>query len=488
MELSGLSYLRSPSLLSRTPAKAETPEDNTGYDLNDRVVKAEVDGIPFDKFLKYKTYEVGVATDSAVKTFRGGFVHGPGHHISSIAAMAFDEAMNPHPIFKTGDTRLSRSERQEPYVLNGGIAGRMDKEGASASKIVLAELAEEVGGQVVEGSFRPLGTELSPTMPFESTESDSYFLAAVHITGKPFGDGGQMEVVDLIGPLMTTAQEAIVAMDNGSIAEGSRARAMFGRGFDAIGYIPQLGAYIHDHPQLKERFDTLGLGEVSDPRTMVKGGKIPEPTPKGTNLESRINDVVYRSRQETELEGGSKMVDATTSHAVNEAGTITPLDAKFPNQFFHTEYDRAKVGVFYMDPEKGPMIELTPQVRPALAFAPQSPRVVRQDISDIVISRDSEALGQLEDQLKGKVFTLGSKTPASSGQTDLYYHFAACQIDTPSAADTSSFVTLAEAIRACRDGHGDAQTEALCERLADNLSWIPNLGMTVEQARQKLTP
>lgn len=220
---------------------------------------------------------------------------------------------------------------------------------------------------------------------------------------------------------------------------------------------------------------------------MVKGGKIPEPAPKGTTLESRINDVVCRSRQETELEGGSKMVDATTSHAVNESGTITPLDAKFPNQFFHTEYDRAKVGVFFWDPEKGPMIELTPQVRPALAFAPQSPRVVRLDISDIVISRETEALGQLDGQLKGKIFALGSKTPASSGQTDLYYHFAACQIDPPSAADARSFVTLAEAIRACREGHGDAQTEALCERLADNLGWIPNLGMTVDQARQKMS-
>ncbi len=451
----------------------------------DSVVKAEVSGVPFDKFLKYKTYEVGVSTESGVKTFRGGFVHGPGHHISSIAAMAFDEAMNPHPIFKTGDTRLSRSERHEPYVMIGGIAGRMDKEGASASKIVLAELAEEVGGEVVSGTFLPLGSSVTPTMPFESTEADAYYMAAVNITGTPYGDGGGMEVVDLIGPVMSSAQEAIVAMDNGTIAEGGRARAMFGRGFDAIGYIPQLGLYVHDHPQLAGRFDTLGLGQVLDPRSLVKGSKLPEAPPQGTSLEARINDVVCSRREETTLDTGTKMIDAVTSHAVNEGGTITALETTFANQYFQTDYDRAKVGVFFMDPVKGPMIEMTTQVRPALAFAPESPRVVRQDVTDLKISREEDAASQLGEQLKGEVFNLGSKTPASSGQTDLYYHFAACQVEPPiSPTERNAFVPLSEAIRFCREDHGDAQTEALCERLADHLGWIPNLEMSVEEARR----
>ena len=489
MELQRLNLHPSPSVARRTSNSeaASTPEALL-FSPQDQVVKAEVSAVPFDKFLKYKTYEVGVSTQLGVQTFKGGFVHGPGHHISSIAAMAFDEAMNPHPIFKSGDTRLSRSERQEPYVMTGSIAGRMDKEGANASKIVLAELAEEVGGEVVPGTFLPLGKAVTPTMPFESTEADAYYMAAVNITGTPYGDGGSMEVVELIGPVLTSAQEAIAAMDNGSIAEGGRARAMFGRGFDAIGYIPQLGLYVHDHPQLAERFDTLGLGAVMDPRAMVQGSKLPEAPPKGTSLEARINDVAYSRREETVLDSESKMIDATTSHAVNEGGTITTLETKFANQYFQTDYDRAKVAVFFLDPEKGPMIEMTTQVRPALAFAPESPRVVRQDVTDLKIGRDGDAASQLSEQFKGSVFELGSKTPASSGQTDLYYHFAACQVEPPTdSSDRAAFIPLAEAIRFCRDGHGDAHTEALCERLADHLDWVPNLGMSVDEARRLAT-
>jgi hypothetical protein len=55
-------------------------------------------------------------------------------------------------------------------------------------------------------------------------------------------------------------------------------------------------------------------------------------------------------------------------------------------------------------------------------------------------------------------------------------------------ADQTDYLPLAEAIRLCREGHGDAHAEALCGRLAHHLGWIPTLGMTLGEARSSLEP
>ncbi len=449
----------------------------------DQVVKAEVTDVPFDGFLKYKNYSVDVQLGEHISNYRGGFVHGPGHHISAIAAFVFDRQLQPHAILKTGDTRLARAERNEPYVLDGFVAGRMDKKGAESSKIALAELAEEVGGEVVPGTFSPLGKDLSPTMPAESTEADAYFMAAVKVTGDPYGDGGEMELTDLIGPKVASPSEAIRAMDSGELSESSRTRTMYGRGFDAIGYVPQLGAYVQDHPELAQKFDTLGLGPVMDIRKKLEGNELPEERPKGTNLESRVNDVVATTREETIFDSETRMVNAKTRHAVNENGTLTTLDKEFPNQYLQLDYDRAKVAQYYMDDKLGPMVAMTSQARPALAFAPESPNVVRKDVGDIKIERDKE----ISEQLSGNQRVLGAPSGASAGQSDLYYHFVADEVKKPQDPAAAGFVPMAEAIKLCRTGHGDTQTEALLERLSDDLEWIPNLGMTVEQAKALMT-
>ena len=453
------------------PAEAAQPVD--------QVVSSEITETPFNGFLKYKNYEVSVSRDGILERYRGGFVHGPGHHIAAVAAFAFDEAMTPHPILKTGDTRLARADRQEPYVLDGFIAGRMDKKGADSSKIALAELAEEVGGEVVGETFRKLGESLTPTMPFESTEADNYYLAAVEITGKPTGDGGGMEVTDIIGPKFSTPNEAIRAMDNGELSETGRTRALYGRGFDAIGYVPQLGVYVQDHPELAARYDTLGLGDVQDIRSQLKPSKFPEPWKPGDNLESQINDVTCTKREETALDAESRMIDAKTKHAVNKNGVITTLDKEFPNQYLQLDYDRAKVATYYIDPERGPMVEMKSDVRPSLAFAPDSPSVLRRDVEDIKIERDKG----LEEQLPAGTRPLGKGGGASAGQTDLYYHYLAREVEQPSQDKNANFLPLGEAISLCRNGEGDAQTEALCERLADDLNWLPNLGMSVAAAK-----
>lgn len=68
---------------------------------------------------------------------------------------------------------------------------------------------------------------------------------------------------------------------------------------------------------------------------------------------------------------------------------------------------------------------------------------------------------------------LATPNGASSGQSDLFYHYVACRLTQPPQGQ-ENYVTLAEAITLCRQGHGDAQTITLI-RLADHLEWIPEL-------------
>ena len=444
--------------------------------MDSGVIKAEELDLAFDGYLKYRTYRVAVAGEKEPRI--GGYVHGPGHFVSAIAALAFNPQMTPYCVFKTGDTRLSRFERGEPYVLHGIVAGRMDKEGATAARIALAELAEEVGGEVVEGTFLPLGAEPVPTMPWESTEADSYYLAAVEITGTPYGDGGAMEVVDLIGPLMLTVPEAIAAMDGGAVAEGGRARTAYGRALDLIGYVPALGVFVHDHPGLARHFDTLGLGKVIELRSKVDGSRIPDPLPKAESLESRINEVVCATREQQAVDGHCQMIAARTHHAVREGELLTQLGEPFLNEYLQLDYDRAKVVRYCLDRELGPMVEMLMEAHPALAFAPGSLQVVRRDVADVPISRNRNALEQIAARFGGQPRSLGEKTSASSGQCDLYIHMAAVEVE-----PADHFIPLAEAIRLCRTDQGDSQTEALLQRLASRLGWIPTLGMGLREAK-----
>jgi hypothetical protein len=427
------------------------------------VSHSEVTDEPFGKFLKYKRYVAQIDD----QLYRGGFVHGPGHHSAAVAALGFNENGKPFAVLKTGDTRLSRAERGEPYVLDGFIAGRLDKKGAGAVKIALGELAEEVGGEVVPGTFQPLGAALSPTMALESTECDSYFLALVKLAGAPTGDGGSMEVTDLIGPKFLSPQQLLQACRQGGVSDASRAETMYTRSFDRIGYLPQLDLFVQDHPRLEARFRTLGLGDVLDLRSEQKS-TIPQDIPAPP---SKINDVVVAERDVIVIDDETRMMDAKTQHAIRSVSLVEAQGKPFPNQYLQLDYDRVKLVTFVEDPERGPLVRLSSQARPCLAFAPESPTVVRMDVEDLRIPRDRSGLPGAE--------PLGSPCGASAGQSDLYYHFGARR----SQDSDGSYLPLARAITLCREGHGDAQTEALLVRLADELGWIPNLGMSVKEAK-----
>ena len=77
---------------------------------------------------------------------------------------------------------------------------------------------------------------------------------------------------------------------------------------------------------------------------------------------------------------------------------------------------------------------------------------------------------------------LGAPTTASAGQSDLKIHFYA--VAEPQGAANANYIPLSEALQRCREGQGDAQSEASLLRLARQLEWIPGLQMSVDQARK----
>ncbi len=493
----------SPPLYEQTwdaifPRKAFQPAEKLrNHHLEDKMSHAAITGTLFSKYLKYQTYRVTLGEE----LYEGGFVHGPGHHISAIAALVFAPDGTPYATFKTGDTRLSRYLRNEPYVATSGIAGRWDKSGASAGQIVVDELSEEVGGRALDGTFRRLGETLVPTMPFESTESDELFMAAVKIEGAPTGDGGAMEVVGLIGPVFYSPSDAVSKMDSATISDSARARAMFGRAWDAIGYLPDLGVYVQDYPDLLARYDTLGLGPVDDLRKRVSNGEVPVPQESTHSLASLINAATVVEKNQVSVGEVDKIVDARIRHAVKGRESTTSLPHIFPSQYLQTNYDRAKVAFYYPDFKLGPMIEMRPQARPALAFAPGDLKVVRRDLRDVRVNRDTSELWlpqiapeqdfsfpshpvklELQSTFDGLLHQLAKPNAASSGQSDLFYWSFSCRVDPPAESERVNFVTLAEALRLCRTGHGDAQSEATLLRLATHLDWLPQLGMSRSKA------
>lgn len=456
-----------------------------------------------EKFrMRMRTAVLEVQRATGVEQILVPFVNGPGHNCSMVAGLARDpETGKLSAILRTGDSRASRSLRHIPPVKNGFIGGRHDKMKDSAH-IAMEEVAEEVGGSCLEGGFRSLGDRLTPTMPHESTEADQYFVAMMVLDKQVTGDGGGMELPGLIEPLPVPIElgEAFAKIAHGEVADGARCRLVFQRALDSIGYIPQLGVSVHDHPKLKARWDTLGLGEVWDPRNLPpKPPSEPDaPEPPGPPPDpeaARVNDVMFHSVKEHPVLPGVTFLEAQTSHAIHEDGKVRPHGPTFPNYILKLDYDRAKL-LAYSDPEH-PRVRWVPQELPALAvkgFLDKSESGYHDQKTDLVRDNLPEFkldLQDTEEQLQrlvassgytGKAEKLISDQGASEGQSDLRYHFYAL----PSERG-SDFIPLREALRACRLGEaGDAQTEGALSFLADRLNYIPGLDMTVEEARKLL--
>ncbi len=466
-------------LVLETPVAASAPGVWTPTAL-----AARETGALFDKFLHYRNFELEVQRPGFVEKMPVPVLHGKGHNCAMVGAYTLDAQGQPCLVLKAGDTRLSRLLRGMDYAMPGFVGGRMDHDGAGFAKIAMSELPEEVGGEAVPSTFRRLGAMLSPTMPLESTEADAYFSTLTILGAKPSGDGGGMELPAMLGAHVVSARDGLRQMDEGKVVDSGRARTTYGRTFDAIGYLPSLGVWVQDHPQLLGRFDTLGLGPVNDPR-----GQARMADPRVTATPPPVNSVEYLSREEVDLGQGARMIDAETRHAVDGVG----VEAPFANQVMTLPYDRAKVVEFVLDPVRGPLISMSSRERPVQAVkglllgaecdtAQENCDYLRRDVLDLKVDRSVNADSCVSAQLgAGRLMRLAEPSLASSGQSDMAYHSYALEV-----AQAEDAVPLAEALLMCRTGQGDANTEAALLRLADRLGWIPGLGMSVEQARRLL--
>ncbi|MBN9419077.1 hypothetical protein ABS71_08970 [bacterium SCN 62-11] len=429
----------------------------------------------FSKFLHYRVFD-----------FEGqqvGILNGPGHDCAAVAAVVLDPQSRPYIVLKTGDARMARVVRNDTYLKWGCISGRMDKAGANASKIALAEITEEVGGHVVEGSFRPVGQWLTPTQPYESSECDANFFSLIQIGEAPKGDGGGMEVEGLIGPLFLKFQDGFAAMEDGRVGDAGRAMTLYRRCADWMGYVPELDRWVYDHPRLQQRYSTLGLGESFDPRKQGQSEAVPANfVPNGPA--AAIDGAAWTECQKVPLSSHSQMLDGKTQHTAHGV----PQGPAFTNQLMQSDYDRAKVVAYTVDPERGPLVRLSQNPRPiavlkqTLSSEHQADRqenheLLQLDVDDIQFPRG----GSPQDLYDTPLQKLGEPCGASSGQSDIYYHFYARQ-----TKRAPEMIPIAQAIQQCRTGQGDAQTEALLLRLCRHLHWLPTLDLTVEQAQQML--
>lgn len=429
----------------------------------------------FSKFLQYRVFD-----------FEGqkvGVLNGPGHDCAAVAAVVLDSQSRPYMVLKTGDARMSRVLRHDTYLKWGCIAGRLDKAGASASKIALAEISEEVGGKVVADSFRPVGNWMTPTQPYESSECDANFFSLIQLGDAPKGDGGGMEVEGLIGPLFLRFQDGFAAMEDGRVGDAGRAMTLYRRCADWMGYVPELDRWVYDHPRLQQRYTTLGLGSPYDPRKDGQSKAIPANFVPGGPA-AAIDGAAWTECEKVKLDEHSQMLDGKTQHTAHSVAQGAP----FTNQLMQSDYDRAKIVTYTVDPEKGPLVRLSQNPRPIAvlkqslqgehqADRKENHELLQFDVDDVKFARG----GSPQDLYDTPLQQLGQACGASSGQSDIYYHFYARQ-----TKRAPEMMPIAEAIQQCRTGQGDAQTEALLLRLCRQLHWIPTLDLSVEQAQQML--
>ena len=429
----------------------------------------------FSKFLQYRVFEY--------EGQQVGLLNGPGHDCAAVAAVVLDPQSRPYMVLKTGDARMTRVLRHETYLKWGCIAGRMDKAGANASKIALAEIAEEVGGQVVAESFRPVGNWLTPTQPYESSECDANFFSLIQLGEAPKGDGGGMEVEGLIGPLFLKFQDGFAAMEDGRVGDAGRAMTLYRRCADWMGSVPELDRGVYDHPNLNKRYTTLGLGTPFDPRKGGQSRAIPANfVPNGPAAD--IDGAAWTECEKVKLDDHSQMLDGRTRHTAHGV----PQDAPFTNQLMQSDYDRAKIVTYTVDSEKGPLVRLSENPRPIAvikqtlnteyqADRQENNTLLQLDVDDVKFARG----GSPQDLYDTPLQKLGEPCGASSGQSDIYYHFYARH-----TKKAPEMMPIAQAIQQCRTGQGDAQTEALLLRLCRQLHWLPTLDLSVEQAQRLL--
>ncbi|MBK7861027.1 MAG: hypothetical protein IPJ65_20955 [Archangiaceae bacterium] len=486
--------------------------------------EAEVGPRVFDRWLKVDQVTVTLQRGGLTERQRLNVLVRPGHDSTHVATLRLHGKGAPTVVYKDGDTRPAAALRGTPYVATGIIAGALDHHDVDPEATALMEIAEEVGGEPL-GRLVALGAPMA-TMPVTdgdldtaSTESDHYFVGVLSDRQSEIhGDGFGLELPGLLKPLELSIADAMKQLDAGAFRENARARVALSRALDKAGFVPQLNAWVRDlPPALQGRFDNLGLGEPYDPRKAKKPAAMPPepdaspaapPAMENMQLAPKVNAVDLGDVALTPLGPGAEMLDSHVRHlAPDAAGKAVPVGRAMPMQSLHTDFDRLKLACYVVDHKRGPLVRLSTVERPlriakaALTGEPSS--LTTQDVADVKVplprvklahgkvqgAQDLQAraaalaVRQAQALLPGaKVETLSAASYASPGQADLQYHFLAARLARTSDAD---FVPLSEALRRCRAGAaGDANTEALLLRLADHLGWVPQLEMSVADARR----
>jgi hypothetical protein len=421
----------------------------------------------FDGYMKLRRFRFRF--DGEERT--ADVLSGPGHDVSIVAAFTLDPSGALSAVLKGGDTRPPRTLRNEPYVKIGTIGGRLDHQNRSASQIAAAEIAEEIGAELTEGSLKALGDVPSPTMPDESTEADRYFFALVTFSDRrALGDGDGLELPGFLHPVSMPIADAIAAMDSGKIGEAARARVAYSRALSAIGYSTLLGGFVDD-----PTWDTLGLGPRIDPRELAKAPGVPPPPTLS------LAGMSMHVQREIALRDGLRMMEARASHLAIDCSRV---GRPFTMQFLSVPYDRAKVVVWARGNGGTPLVRFAPRMRWQLLVkrdllqsevqrAVINPRA--RDVLDLKVGAKNPEL-TLEKMLPTRGLDakrsvrLGAPSDASPGQTDLRHHFFALEIDRE-----DGMVPLREALRAIRSGEGDAAAEAALLRLSFHIGHVPEL-------------
>ncbi len=469
---------------------------------------------PFAGYLTVRRYAMMLRADDSnmPQATHCNVLSAPGHNVALVAVLLMQPDGKLQIVFKDGDTRPARVLRGEAYVKLGMVGGRLDQPKLDAAAVARHEVHEEIGATVVDGGLVPLGEKSAATMPAESSESDRYFLALSRFekdASPPKGDGGGMELPGLIRPARMSVNEALSAMDDGRVGEGTRARVAYGRAFDRLGYLPQLERYVFDLPEaLKKGFDSLGLGQPVDLRSLGES-HVASPPAMPDSPARQVNDVKLLDRVNTHLEEAALLVNARVAHAARKDGELKTIGEPFRIQFLHLPYDRVKLAVWVNDEVKGPCVLMESVERLPMAVKGSNLKDEyqgdehaelnrmdllearmhvgvehRRDVIEGLAEHAAEAIIMARG-LAGTPKKLGASADASPGQSDLRYHLF--HVEVPPGVADSRFVPLADALKRCRkDGHGDATSEALLLRLADHAGWVPTLGMSLKAAKEAL--
>lgn len=300
----------------------------------------------FSGYLKARSFEVdGQPVD---------VLSGPGHDVVVVTGYV-PTPEGPRFVLKQGDTRPSRTLRGTPYVRAGLIAGRLDHAGVSPEETARLEVTEEVGGKVL-GAPMALGSAPVPTMPTLSTEADIYCLAALSFESgaRPTGDGGGMEVPELLKAEVLSADELLVRIREGAVGEACRARVGFGRAFEKLGLLDPLG-------HSRDREQTLGLGPVVSGLTTT--ASVSRPASMGLESPVRLEGARIDILEEVALgEEGVRLLSARAWHLCEGQ----PMGASFPVQILAVAWDEVEVIGYARGPDGVPSVALERHPSPVL--------------------------------------------------------------------------------------------------------------------------